>query len=148
MKRIILIFSMAMVGLLLPAVVSPISAQLDRPLTAKIPFSFTVCREQLPAGKYTIQHATTSSPHTLVVRGEDGRSVDLACTTNIESAKAVTGGKLIFNRYGDQYFLWQAWWPGDNIGHELVQTDKEKAVIKEFTGSAKKPEKVTIKIVK
>jgi hypothetical protein len=76
----------------------------------------------------------------------------LACTTNIESAKAVTGGKLIFNRYGDQYFLWQAWWPGDNIGHELVQTDREKAVIKEFTGGetkpGKKPEKVTIKIVK
>jgi hypothetical protein len=59
---------------------------------------------------------------------------------------------LVFNRYGDQYFLSQAWWPGDTMGHELVKSDREKALIKEFSGDeskgAKKQEKVTIKILK
>lgn len=142
MKKTILVLGIVMAGLFLPTVISRISAQSDIPLEVKIPFNFTVCQAQLPAGRYTLKHASSSSTHMLIVRGADNRSVDLACTNDIESTKSVTEGRLVFNRYGDQYFLSEAWWPGDNMGHELVKTDREKALIKE------KPERVIIKIAK
>lgn len=68
-------------------------------------FAFTVCREELPAGKYTIFRASSTNPNVLAIRSEDGRSVDLACTQDVRSPKVVTEGKLVFNRYDDQYFL-------------------------------------------
>jgi hypothetical protein len=62
----------------------------------------------------------------------------------------VTEGKLIFNRYDDQYYLSEAWWPGYTTGHELVKSDRERALIKELsTGQAKSLKKkgaVTIKL--
>lgn len=151
MKRTIIALSIAMAALLMPSVVSHGSGQFEVTLTAKIPFGFTVCREQLAAGTYTIKHPPGSG-HTLVVKGEDNRSVDIACVSTIQSAKPATEAKLIFNRYGDQYFLAEAWWAGDTVGHALVKTEKEQALIKEFSGDtskgAKKPEKVIIKIAK
>ncbi|MBS1791745.1 MAG: hypothetical protein JST85_28815 [Acidobacteria bacterium] len=145
MKKTALMLGVAMAMLFLPAVVSRAYAQSESSLRAKIPFSFTVCREQLPAGTYTIKHPTGNT-HTLVVKGADNRSVDIACVNNMPSSKPVAEGTLIFNRYGNAYFLAETWWPGDEVGHSLVKTEKELALIKE--SPTKKPEKVIIKIVK
>lgn len=151
MKRTILTLSFVIAALLLPAYVSRVAAQLEVSLQAKIPFSFNVCREQLAAGTYTIKHPTGSTK-TLMVKSEDNKSVDIACVDDIQSAKPVTEGRLVFTRYDDQYFLAEAWWPGDTVGHALVKSDKEQALIKELglapKKGAKKPEKVIIKIVK
>lgn len=150
MKRTIAALGIAIIGLLSPAVISHGSAQPDRLFMAKIPFNFTVCREELPAGKYAVFRAS-SAGSVLAIRSEDGRSVDIACTQDVQSPEVVTEGKLVFNRYDDQYFLSQAWWPGVVTGYELVKTDKERALIKELSvGQAKpvkKKEKVTIKLV-
>lgn len=152
MKRTILTLVIALVGALVTAILPRVFAQAGPALVATIPFSFSVCREQLPAGKYTIQHLMSSSSHKLIVRGEDGRPVDIACTVGIDSRKAITAGRLVFNRYNDQYFLAEAWWPGDQIGHEVLKSERETALMKELSGGepkrAKKPEKVIIKIAK
>jgi len=148
MKRTILTLGILVVGLLVPAILLHGFAQSGPALVAKVPFSFNVCREQLPAGKYTIQHAISSSSHKLVVRSEDGRSVDIACTVDIQGRKAVAEGRLILNRYSDQYFLAEVWWPGDQIGHEVLKSERETALIRELSGGSKKPEKVFIKIAK
>jgi hypothetical protein len=151
MKRTIAALGIALMGLLSPVVVSHDSAQLDQPLVAKIPFNFTVCREELPAGKYTVSRISSATSHALSIRSEDGRSMDLACTQSVNSPDVVTEGKLVFNRYDDQYFLSEAWWPGYTAGHELLKSDRERALIKELSaGQAKPPKKkgkVTIKMV-
>ena len=73
----------------------------ERVLTASVPFNFTACGQHLPAGKYTI-----SSPSSGVVqiKSADGQIVTglVAVRSNHESDG---GSELIFNRYGDQYFL-------------------------------------------
>jgi hypothetical protein len=152
MKRTIVALGIALMGLLSPVVVSHGSAQLDQPLVAKIPFNFTVCREKLPAGIYTVFLASSATSHLLAMRSEDGRSVYIACAQSVNSPKVVTEGKLIFNRYDDQYFLSEAWWPGYTTGHELVKNDRERGLIKELSVGqskpAKKTAKVTIKLVK
>ena len=66
-------------------------------------------------------------------------------------SQSCNGRKLIFNRYDDQYFLSEVWWPGVITGFELVKTDKERALIKELSVGQSKPLKkkwkVTIKMV-
>jgi hypothetical protein len=152
MKRTILTLTIAMAALLSPALVSHISAQSDFLLEVKIPFAFSICNEQLPAGKYTLKHASSSSTHWLAIRSEDNRIVELACTNDMQSPKNVEQGRLVFNRYGDQYFLAEAWWPSDNVGHEIVKSEREKSLIKELSGDsskrAKTSEKVIIKFAK
>ena len=149
MKRTILALGIAMLALILPAVVSPVSAQFDTPLKAKIPFSFTICRETLPAGTYTIKHPTTSGQTLLIQNVENQKLVDVACVNDIHASKALSEAKLIFNRYGDQYFLAEAWWSGTTSGHGLVKSEKEQLLIKEAgADKSKKPEQIIIKPVK
>ena len=37
-----------------------------------------------------------------------------------------TESKLIFNRYGDRYFLSQVWTAGNSSGRQLLKSDREK----------------------
>jgi hypothetical protein len=70
-------------------------------IKANIPFDFTVGNNWMPAGEYTI-----TSPLRHVVQF---RSTDLAKTATIVSIQSYqesdSGSKLVFDRYGDQYFL-------------------------------------------
>jgi hypothetical protein len=70
-------------------------------LKANIPFGFTVGNTWMPAGEYTI-----SSPMRQVVQV---RSADYARTATIVSSQSYSepgsGSKLVFDKYGDQYFL-------------------------------------------
>ncbi len=149
MKRSRLILGVAALILLLTALDSQVSAQSDAQLQVKIPFNFTICREQLPAGKYTFRHASNPSAHVLSIRNADNSVVEIACTNDVQSPKSVEAGKLIFNRYGDQYFLAEAWWPGDDIGHQIAKSERERTLIKELSGTgskqSKKLERVIIK---
>lgn len=149
MKRMIVTISIAMLALLLPGTGSPVSAQFDSALKVKIPFSFSVCRETLPAGTYTIKHPTTGGQTLLIQNVENKKLVDVACVNDIQASKALSEAKLIFNRYGDQYFLAEAWWSGTTSGHGLVKSEKEQTLIKESgADKAKKPEQVIIKPIK
>ena len=70
-------------------------------LKANIPFDFTVGDTWMPAGEYAI-----SSPLRRIVQL---RSADLAKTAMIVSSQSFqessSGSKLVFEKYGDQYFL-------------------------------------------
>ena len=132
-----------MPALLLPMVASQASAQTT--LVADIPFDFTICREQLPAGKYRVERMSATSTNLLLVRGEDNRPSEIACTRDVQSTKRSDTAKLIFNRYGDQYFLSEIWLPGRTIGNELVKSEREVALLKELP-ARKKRERVNIKI--
>ena len=130
-------------GLMLPLMATQVAAQTE--LVADIPFAFSVCHEQLPAGKYHVRRVTSASANMVLIGSEGNRSIDIACTHDVQSQKAATTGKLIFNRYGDQYFLSEIWSPGNKTGNQLPPTEKEKALRLELRGG-KKREKVIIKI--
>jgi hypothetical protein len=70
-------------------------------IKANIPFDFTVGNDRMPAGEYTI-----SSPLRQVIQF---RSADLAKVATIVSSHSYnesdSGSKLVFDKYGDQYFL-------------------------------------------
>jgi len=131
-------------GALLPVMATRAVAQ-NNELVADIPFNFTVCTQQMPAGKYRVRPLTSATTNVLLVHSEDNQSAELACTHDVQSTGPTSGGKLIFNRYGNQYFLSELWFPGETTGHELSKSEREQAIIKELPPKMKRG-RVTVKV--
>ena len=131
-----------MLGMLLPMLTARVAGQAGLELMADIPFKFTVCKKQLPAGKYKVLPMTSANPRILLVRDEGGSSAEIVCTKDVQASKAATKGKLIFNRYGDEYFLSEMWFAGQTTGNQLVKTEAEETLL----AAGKKREKVTVSV--
>jgi hypothetical protein len=70
---------------------------------ATVPFNFTASGNRLPAGTYTIS-TDTSSPHILrIADREKGVSVVALALSDVGNPRNTN--KLVFHRYGNQYFL-------------------------------------------
>ncbi len=106
-------------------------------IAVKIPFSFTVNGAVLPPGTYTISNGQSA----LFVRGFGHGAVVL--TNRLESLKD-TDAKLVFDKYGDQYALRQAWMGGGN-GRELPRPRLERELADAArSGEVTRVEKVVI----
>lgn len=70
---------------------------------ATIPFDFTVGQRLLPAGTYVITHLGNGM---ISVRGWKGKEL-VSAMTPVTAADQIrkNADKLVFHKYGDQYFL-------------------------------------------
>ena len=118
-----------MLGLFLPLMVTRVAAQTGHEVVADIPFDFTVCAAQMPAGKYKLRPMSSTNPRVLTISGDDKRTAEIFCTHDVQGQKRADNGKLIFNRYGNQYFLSELWFQGEATGNQLVKTDQEEALL-------------------
>jgi hypothetical protein len=66
----------------------------------KVPFDFTVGNQVLPAGTYQVSYATNNA---ILIRSQDERFY--AFTTTYSADPSTSGGKVVFTKYGNQYFL-------------------------------------------
>lgn len=112
-----------------------------------IPFGFTIKDERFPAGEYIVKRATQNSADVLMVRGEDGRGGRMFMTQPAKSSVRMNQGKLVFHRYGDQYFLSQVWTPGDATVHELRKSRQERAVERELAMAHGAAQRITVALV-
>jgi hypothetical protein len=71
----------------------------DPSLKANIPFDFTVGNTWMPAGEYTI-----SSPTREVLTLKSAQHI-VSIVTSQSYNESASGSKLVFDKYGDQYFL-------------------------------------------
>jgi len=94
-------------------------------LSADIPFGFVMEKQTLPAGHYTIK---TVSERVLALQGPDGKQVAMMITHRVEASRPAANSKLVFQRYGDRYFLAQAWAAGNNAGVELPKGARESEI--------------------
>lgn len=100
MKRINVL---ALVAAILISIGS-VCAYAQTAVEARIPFSFNVNGQVLPAGTYWVGYAN-GSRNLILIRSRDGRLHALG-TTYAADDKGYSGpGKLVFKQYGDQYFL-------------------------------------------
>jgi hypothetical protein len=95
-----------------------------RPITVEIPFQFHVGDSILPAGSYTAS-TNIASGAVVGLRSSDGKSSVLVVSNAVHSATGPTHPALIFNRYGDEYFLSQVWTGTDDMGRQLRQSRRE-----------------------
>jgi hypothetical protein len=105
-------------------------AQSSQRIIASIPFSFTVGKTNLPAGRYTITVLNPSSDQkTLQIRSLDGHSSAVVLTTGVIGA-ASDNAKLVFDRYDDRYYFAKAQMAGDSTSLALHnKADRWKAGI-------------------
>jgi hypothetical protein len=84
------------------SLMAPTGASAQNRQQATIPFDFTVGQRLLPAGTYVLTHVGS----TITVRGWKGTEL-LSAITLIQPTDEVRKNpdKLIFHKYGDQYFL-------------------------------------------
>ena len=97
-------------------------------MTAYVPFDFTMGKEKLEAGHYTFVLAGVGSS-ALTVRHLTGSGTAAAMTHAADADRSARVGRLIFSRYGDDYFLSKAFWPGYSTGRETVKSKAEREII-------------------
>lgn len=100
-------------------------AQSNVMLKGTVPFSFTVGDHKLPAGTYVVN----SLGGEIESWYEDsGRGLFIIRSLPMGKPGTLATNKLVFHRYGDQYFLAEVWNSGRS--HEFKITDREKEMAK------------------
>jgi hypothetical protein len=85
------------------SLMAPVGAFAQSRQQATIPFNFTVGQRVLPAGTYVIAHVGSG---VISVRGWKGKEL-VSVMTPVTAAEQIrkNSNKLVFHKYGDQYFL-------------------------------------------
>ncbi len=99
------LYTLLSVSMLVAALAVPLSAQTVT-MTANIPFAFTIANKTLPAGDYMIRNG--GNPDVLIFQGEDHNASGLSMVNHesvVGTERPAAATKLVFNRYGNQYFL-------------------------------------------
>lgn len=119
-----------MLGLLLVMTAVSVRAQSERSKVTNISFSFMVGQKTLPAGEYTFEPNRNDSDNVWLVQSSDGRVSALFATMPVRASETQEKAKLVFHKYGDQYFLSQIWTAGDIGGRELPMRRPERELAK------------------
>jgi len=94
---------------------------------ATVPFNFIVNKTELPAGKYRIQPMGITAS-AMAIESPDGKVVKAFLPIECTASQAPKTTKLVFHRYGAQYFLAQIWKTGNDRGQELPMSGLETEV--------------------
>ncbi len=143
-KQALRIFTM--VSFLTVFAVASAYANTEGRMKVSIPFAFTLGDKTLPAGQYTVER-NQLIPELLIVRSVDSDAIATGFTSRLQTPTTLTQAKLVFRRYGNQYFLAQVW----RMSSGGVTFRKSRAERAAATGAAKnlakteaKPEFVSI----
>ncbi len=98
-------------------------------MRAQIPFDFHVGGRLVRAGAYTVTSMTADEQ---VIRLSSGKEI-ATISTNFATERGNGEGRarLVFHKYGDQYFL-AAVWGSDSTGRTLSASKRERNLRKEL----------------
>ena len=143
-KRILTSLSMLtlVVGLALAAGVESANGQItSHAVTAEIPFDFIVGNKTLTAGRYMVTSATTDG-QSVKILSNDGKIGAFRLTSQVREKSEKQNVKLVFHRYGQQYFLAEVW-SGDGLGRQLTQSHQERNLRRELASNPAKIDSAT-----
>ena len=130
-KQALTVLSMASLFVLL-AVGSAYADSDSAKIRADIPFDFTVANKTYPAGSYAVEYTQPQGAFLIHIAEDESRRTLL--WSNTVPAQSIEGHspKLVFNRYGDEYFLTQVWGGGEIDGRELQKSATERELAMEY----------------
>ena len=102
-------------------------------LKADVPFNFVITGRTVPRGEYNIR--AESDTHLLSISAA-GQKPSLFLANPCLSLKGMEASqqtKLVFDRYGDQYFLSEIWMKGNRVGHQLQKSRREVEIAQNKT---------------
>jgi hypothetical protein len=118
--------ALVMAGLMaLTVMASTQVARAQNPLVVNVPFDFVAGNTKLPAGEYAVKVSGPQNALLLINRTDASNSAFITSNPAV-AAEPKTQSKLIFNRYGDSYFLSEVWSEGSARGRRLLKSDREK----------------------
>lgn len=142
-KQILMAFTMLSLVVVLTA--TSVSAQSSHNLVVTIPFEFALRGKTLPPGEYIVKRVSSERPEVLSVGRLNDRTTEVAVlTSNVRARITQSQSMLVFNRYGDQYFLSQIWEAGESDGRKLMKSRKERQLERELAKNPVGREKVAI----
>jgi hypothetical protein len=104
------------------------NAQVVGDLEANIPFQFHAGNAKLPAGTYRIHVLDDSDLTVMEIIRVDGSASALFQVQESETKSAPNQSELVFNKYGDRYFLANMFDAGNPIGTKVVESQYEKKI--------------------
>lgn len=106
-------------------------------IKADIPFDFQVGKKKMPKGDYIIE-SVGSSGTVLIRKEKGGKAVNVLTVIDKHTDKHKS--RLMFRRYGDQYFLARIWDGSSETVLKIEKSSAEKKVAKLFKDQSGKDE--------
>ena len=97
-----------------------VEAQTASRVEVQIPFQFSAGKKTLKPGAYTIKRMTANL---VQLKNADGDAVIVNAPVNLSSTDSEATERLVFNKYGHEYFLAQIWLSADS-GREVLRVRK------------------------
>src|SRR5262245_10126291 len=106
-----------------------VSAAAQTSAKVTVPFAFKVGDKTLPAGEYRIEKVSPNFSELVALRdGNDARKVVLHGVRE-ELLQSESHPRLVFHRYGNDYFLAQVWASEGSSGVSLRESQLERELI-------------------
>jgi hypothetical protein len=145
MKRIFT--AIAATAFLAFAITAPARAQLpDAAMRAYIPFEFIVNGKTLPAGNYEVRRLT-DEPEGLIIRSVNNKHDHAVFETeSMQENRMPRHDQIVFNRYGDSYFLSEVLTGGMETGRLLAPSHAERQLKRETEMASNNAQPQTVSI--
>ena len=92
--------------------------------TANVPFPFYAGGQLMPQGTYYVNES--GDGHIAWVRAADQNASQALTTFAVAGKKTIEPARLVFHKYGNEYFLSQIWNGESNTGLALGVSRREK----------------------
>ncbi|MGB6901086.1 MAG: hypothetical protein WBE12_20995, partial [Candidatus Acidiferrum sp.] len=120
--------TLVMAGVVALAIMSSTRvAQAQENMKVTIPFDFVAGNRSLPAGEYSVN--VSGQTHMLILVDRKDGAPTILGAHDVVAREPQSQSKLIFNRYGDRYFLSQVWMQGNSRGRQLSKSAREKEIV-------------------
>jgi hypothetical protein len=103
-------------------------AQITGDLEVSIPFQFHAGSTKLPPGKYVIHMLDNSNLTVMEISSVDGTTSALFDVESEEANSEPAKNELIFNKYGNRYFLAKLFDQENPSGSKVVESRYEKRI--------------------
>jgi hypothetical protein len=124
-SRMIRLTVLVMAIVFLPALLHAQMAIKTPLFRVDVPFAFMAAGVHLPAGYYLVSHV---DPSLILIETQDGKARALVHVA-IENSNSSALTKLVFNKYGDHYFLAQVWTEQDQQVHHCTKCPAERQLV-------------------
>ena len=136
-------------AILLVTVIASAEGQTLGPrVRVNIPFDFSIGETKLPSGKYSVGRARQNSDDVVIsVEDERGRAKALRMSMPVLARDTTSKAKLVFHRYGDQYFLYQIWPAGATTGRQFLKSHSEREILQTLASVGQTDPKMSVDTV-
>src|SRR5436190_23976143 len=99
--------NVAILGLFFMLAIAGVNAQTPSRVEANVPFDFVAGKASLKTGRYSLRKGFAGN--SISIRNDEGATTIVNAPLAIGSRASKAGARLVFNKYGDKYFLSQIW---------------------------------------